>query len=504
MIFNYVGGGSKAPTLKFSTPYGTAPDGQAATFDEPAAPTQAGYEFLGWFADAGLAKPFDWAGEAKAATAYAKWAIAAPTVSPAGPSTYDGTAKALGTVTAKGAGQTVSYSLDGSTWTPTAPTATDAGSYTVRWRVEADHCDALTGQFDVAIAKARRTVTVASTPQVARSLGYEATVEVRWDGDGEATAATNAPGWAEASMDGGELTLRWVGGIPRLEDAPGGLPGNILPGTTVSYAAMNQFTVTVSVPETANWLAGSSDATAFANHTPAIVPFGTGAPAQLADMVYCADRGIIDLSDTWHVGDTRRERLSGDGAASWQDVDLVIVHEGGFALGEPVACGRAKCSLVIGTVSCVSPKYPFNLGGTNAGGWDKSTLRQWCNGGLHAALPEWLRSSMKEFATVAAAGDGTGAKTTRDLVSVPAAYEVFGKTDYANASVEGALTQLEWYRDAANRVKAASAADSSALGWWTRSIDNTRSKEAVTVWSTGTEGHMDVLTERGVAPIVCV
>ena len=159
MIFNYVGGGSKAPTLKFSTPYGTAPDGQAATFDEPAAPTQAGYEFLGWFADAGLAKPFDWAGEAKAATAYAKWAIAAPTVSPAGPSTYDGTAKALGTVAAKGAGQTVSYSLDGSTWTPTAPTATDAGSYTVRWKVEADHCDALTGQFDVAIAKAAMSVS---------------------------------------------------------------------------------------------------------------------------------------------------------------------------------------------------------------------------------------------------------------------------------------------------------------------------------------------------------
>ena len=56
------------------------------------------------------------------------------------PGQYNGAAgEALGTVR-EGTGQEVRYSLDGDAWSGDAPTATDAGEYTVRWRVTAGRC----------------------------------------------------------------------------------------------------------------------------------------------------------------------------------------------------------------------------------------------------------------------------------------------------------------------------------------------------------------------------
>ena len=77
------------------------------------------------------------------------------------PGKYDGSRKALGTVSAKGAGQKVEYSVNDGAWSTSAPSATGAGTYKVAWRVSAAHCETVSGEFSVVIAAA--TVVVSAT-----------------------------------------------------------------------------------------------------------------------------------------------------------------------------------------------------------------------------------------------------------------------------------------------------------------------------------------------------
>ena len=137
--------------LTFSTVRGTVPDTEDAHFAVPTAPSATGYGFVGWYADADLTTAYDWDAAAATSTAYGKWSINAPTVSHPD-IVIDGTTEyTLGTVTAKGDGQTVEYSADGTTWQATCPKASAEGTYTTYWRITATDCDELTGSFTTAL-----------------------------------------------------------------------------------------------------------------------------------------------------------------------------------------------------------------------------------------------------------------------------------------------------------------------------------------------------------------
>ena len=113
MIFNRTGGGgsSKPVSMSFNSPYGTAPESIYATFSKPEDPSQTGYEFDGWYTDTSYDEQYDWSSPASNGTVYAKWSIESPDVSSSSSLTYNGYAQLLGTVSAKGAGQTVEYSV---------------------------------------------------------------------------------------------------------------------------------------------------------------------------------------------------------------------------------------------------------------------------------------------------------------------------------------------------------------------------------------------------------
>ena len=561
MIFNCIGGGGgSAPTLTFQSWYGTAPQPVEATFDKPADPSQTGYTFGGWYKDEACTQPMDWADEAKTATLHAKWAIEQPTVAPGTPGTYDGTEKALGTVTAKGAGQTVEYQLDGGGWTGTAPKATNAGTYTVGWRVTAEHCDALTGSFSVEIEAAEIQATASGTettytgsPVTANAVTVTAPAsgyELRYG----TTAGTYDLAEPPSFTDAGSHTVYYRITAPNYETKTGaytvaiakascGLsiqpssmtvkegegngtitvtrtgngaitasanPANLCTlsvsgnTVTVAYADAGTATVTVQVAETANYLGGSATCTVELESALEIVTWASGTDEQIAAMVAAADAGQINLSDYWHAGDTRTVRLSamqrgavGETHAA-QNVQFVLNDAGHFTL----ANGK-KCNFVVHQKDCLSEYGYMNSSNTNNGGWNSCARRTWCNETYRNAIPASLRGIFKQFKTRAANGSGSSAVESTDYFALPSEKEVFGSITYSNSSAESQNTQFQYYKTASNRIKKLGI-NGSAYWWWERSPDSGYSSYFCGVGSDGTASASAASNTHGLAPFGCI
>jgi len=97
---------------------------------------------------------------------------AAPSVTAPTGKTLTYTSKAQALVSAgKATGGTMEYSLDNRTWSDKVPTGTDAGDYTVYYRVtgDANHADVAAKRVTATIAKAASSVTAAPT---AKTLTY--------------------------------------------------------------------------------------------------------------------------------------------------------------------------------------------------------------------------------------------------------------------------------------------------------------------------------------------
>lgn len=560
MIFNSIGGGGGTPKLSFDTPYGTAPGTIEATFDKPADPSQTGYVFGGWYSDAGLTTPYDWGSDAKTATLHAKWAIEQPTVAPGTPGTYDGTEKALGTVTAKGAGQTVEYQLDGGGWTGTAPKATNAGTYTVGWRVTAEHCDALTGSFSVEIEAAEIQATASGTettytgsPVTANAVTVTAPAsgyELRYGTTAGTYDLTEPPSFTDAGSHtvyyritapnyetktgaytvaiakascglsivptsmtvkegegNGTITVtRTGGGAISASANPSGLCTLTVSGTTVTvaYADAGTATVTVSVAETANYLGGSSTCTVELESALEIVSWASGTDEQIAAMVAAADAGQIDLSDYWSAGDTRTVHLSAmSGSVSnaneshaAQDVQMVLTDPGHYTL----ANGK-KCNFVVLQKDCLKEYGVMNSQGTNSGGWNNCPRRTWCNSVYRNAIPSTLRGIFKQFTTYAANGTGSSSVASSDYFALFSEKEVFGSTTYANSSAESKNSQLTWFKTSSNRIK---RVNGSAYYWWERSPYSGNSYLFCRVTYSGSADWYIAYNSYGLAPFGCI
>ena len=559
MIFNCIGGGGGGtPTLTFQSWYGTAPQPVEATFDKPADPSQTGYTFGGWYKDEACTQPMDWGDEAKTATLHAKWAIAQPTVAPANPGTYDGTAKALGTVTAKGDGQTVEYQLDGGAWGATEPTATNAGTYTVGWRVTADHCETVTGSFSVTIEAAEIQATVSGTETTYTGSAVQANAvtvtapasgyELRYGTSAGTYDLTEPPSFTDAgshtvyyritapnyetktgaytvaiakascglSIQPGSMTVkegegngtitvtRTGGGTISATASPSGLCTLTVSGNTVTvaYADAGTATVTVSVAETSNYLGGSATCTVELESALEIVSWASGTDEQIAAMVAAADAGQIDLSDYWSEGDTRTVSLSSMSATgvgeshAAQSVQFVLSDPGHFTL----ASGK-PCNFVVNMKDCLKEYGYMNSSNTNSGGWNGCARRTWCNNVFRNAIPSGLRPAFKQFKTKAATGTGTASTTSTDWFALPSEMEVFGRVTYANSSAESGNTQLNYYKTSSNRVK---KVNGSADWWWERSPDSSGSAYFCLVNYDGSANSYGASYGGGLSPFGCI
>ena len=247
----------------------------------------------------------------------------------------------------------------------------------------------------------------------------------------------------------------------------------------------------------------------------AIVTFGGGTDEQIVAMVEASDRGEIDLSQYWNVGDERTISLSAMSATGVgeshvaQTATLVLLHKGLYDLKTATAGGRSKCAFIVGLKNSLKETGYMNDTNTNSGSWKNSKRRAWCNSVFYNAIPSSIRSIFKEFKTVTASVyNGSTNETTEDYFALPAGKEVFGADGnqgggYSNQTEGNALTQFTYYATSANRIKKLGD-DGSATYWWERSPYYDNAAYFCLVYSGGSASYYYASNAYGLAPFGCI
>ena len=241
-----------------------------------------------------------------------------------------------------------------------------------------------------------------------------------------------------------------------------------------------------------------------------IVTWASGTDEEIAAMVEAADAGTINLADYWAVGDTRTVQLSAMSATgvgeshAAQQVDLVLMHAGGYTLNTAVASGRTKCSFVVGLKDSLAEAGYMNSSNTNSGSWNGSARRTWCNNVFRNAIPSTLRAIFKQFKTVTAQTyNGSTNQTSVDYFALPAEREIFDARKYCNQTEYNALFQFDYYKTASNRVKKLGKTG-AASHWWERSPYYNASTFFCLVNGTGGASYDSASDTRGLAPFGCI
>ena len=251
---------------------------------------------------------------------------------------------------------------------------------------------------------------------------------------------------------------------------------------------------------------------------PSLVTWAGGTDEEIVKMVQLADQGLINLSDYWAVGDTRTVQLSSMSATgvgeshSAQEVDLVLMHAGGYELNEAVASGRTTCSFIVGQKYSLATAGYMNSSDTNSGSWNGSARRTWCNSVYKNALPSTLLPIFKQFKTITAQTyNGSTNQESVDYFALPAAKEVFGgsatsaggATSHSNLNEFNALFQFDYYKTSSNRVKKLGKTG-SANHWWERSPIYSNSSYFCNVHPDSTANYNSALGDSGLAPFGCI
>ena len=242
---------------------------------------------------------------------------------------------------------------------------------------------------------------------------------------------------------------------------------------------------------------------------PSLVTWAGGTDEEIVKMVHLADEGKINLSDYWAVGDTRTVQLSAMSATgvgeshAAQQVDLVLMHAGGYDLNAAVASGRTKCSFVVGLKDSLAEKGYMNSSDTNSGSWNGSARRTWCNNVFRNAIPSTLRAIFKQFKTVTAQTyNGSTNQTSVDYFALPAEREIFDARNWCNQTEYNALFQFDYYKTASNRVKKLGKTGRASY-WWERSPYS--SSGFCFVYSDGSSGGSYYASyTNGLAPFGCI
>ena len=241
-----------------------------------------------------------------------------------------------------------------------------------------------------------------------------------------------------------------------------------------------------------------------------IVTWSGGTDEEIVAMVEAADKGEINLSDYWAVGDTRTVQLSAMSATgvgeshSAQKVDLVLMHAGGYKLNTAVASGRTTCSFIVGQKDSLAESGYMNPSNTNNDSWNGSKRRTWCNEVYKNALPSTLLPIFKQFKTITAqTHNGSTNQTSVDYFALPAEREIFDARKYCNQTEYNALFQFDYYKTTSNRVKRLGKTG-RASSWWERSPRYTNSTTFCNVNSSGNASSDNADYTIGLAPFGCI
>lgn len=166
-----------------------------------------------------------------------------------------------------------------------------------------------------------------------------------------------------------------------------------------------------------------------------IVTWADGTDAEISAMIAAADKGLIDLTDYWHVNDERVIHVSAMSRSDnlydthvAQDIVFVLTHSGDTELVTPTEGGRSVCSFDVMMKGVLSNGDTAEKGimslavngmSYNAGGWADTPRRSWANGTFRNAIPASIRGIFKQFKCVSGLGDkSTECGTTNDYFAL--------------------------------------------------------------------------------------
>ena len=239
-----------------------------------------------------------------------------------------------------------------------------------------------------------------------------------------------------------------------------------------------------------------------------IVPWSSGTDAQIVAMVAAADAGYLDLVTEagWAVGDVRLVSLSAMSATgvgeshAAQAVSFVLSHAGATTGLSRVDGGDIHFQ--VDQLNLLANNGYMNSTNTNAGSWNGSARRAWCNNVYYNAIPSTLKAIFKQMnVTSVDSYNGAAVNVTEDYFALRAEKEIFGTRSNSNTTEAAALSQVDYYKTSANIIKYRAG---SAGYWWERSPYSSNSNNFCYVYSNGNANNNNASNANGLAPFGCV
>ena len=189
-----------------------------------------------------------------------------------------------------------------------------------------------------------------------------------------------------------------------------------------------------------------------------------GTDEEIVEAIRLHYAGEIDLTKFWSIGDTRTVHLSamsdsydtGSGTRTIvsdthvaQDVELVLMHPGGFTLktkeGIPA---DTECLFVVGMKDVLLESGYMNADTETTITWDTCARREWCNNIFRYSLPTELQKAFKEFR------DYYSDTSSYDWFAIPAEKNICDvSADGSSATSISGQFHFKYYEISTNRAK---------------------------------------------------
>ena len=218
--------------------------------------------------------------------------------------------------------------------------------------------------------------------------------------------------------------------------------------------------------------------------------------------------GEIDLTEYWSVGDERVIHLNACNAsssaytiASEQDSIWVLMNVGGKQLTTPIN-NKSECAFVVGLKGVLSYRNDYFSCAMGSRVWSDTNniLRYWLNNkwasfdtGLPIMLPASILGIFKEFVAISGSGEYTDDfSSVNNYFAVPSEKEVLGTNVRGSSIAEDSLSQFEYYKTSANRVKHYGSSNNYFVSqWWTRTGDYYAYSNVLTIVYDTTYGEVN-------------
>lgn len=187
----------------------------------------------------------------------------------------------------------------------------------------------------------------------------------------------------------------------------------------------------------------------------------------LSETIAAHDRGDINLSDYWAIGDERTVQLGAISAKSngafstamnAQNITLVLMNEGYTAKNS----GSTKVGhYVVGQKSILSSAVKMDYDWSNTGAWNNCDLRNELDSTYYNALPSDIKSLLKTFTVytaVIANGNLTGSSSKVSLF----AEKELGYSGYSPSYEHSVLNVINYFSVSSSHRDVGSS-------YWTRS-----------------------------------